>query len=378
DAKAEELMTTPGHIKDFLDKLKDDKKLLEKAEAAAASGHGGGLDKLLTQYLRDLPAGQLNNDPSIERYMPTVKERIESLQKQAKNTMKKNDHPYAETAEIVTLRNMIKAERKVKSSLDFKIPTDGRDLAAEVEKLKERNSFQSLVVDKNVKAQITSGHGGQMMTEMRKAFKSFDKNIVMNNDPATENSLKEGTINGRLMQIRDEAASLKEKLNTIVSENKNGTRDYDDVLDMFKQCKALIAEDIALSQYCDKKKPDGDEPVPWRKIRSMQKEILNDAYVETALYSGDLTRDQAIATRLDQLSQKIEPTGFYKAVSSDVKNVMKGIEPQHDIVDQAQFDKLSNKMEKVFNDINNKPNNADKTNQNGTEKKESSKGMKFG
>ena len=57
---------------------------------------------------------------------------------------------------------------------------------------------------------------------------------------------------------------------------------------------------------------------------------------------------------------------------------MKWIEPQHDIVDQAQFDKLSNKMEKVFNDINNKPNNADKTNQNGTEKKESSKGMKFG
>ena len=57
---------------------------LDKNKAARLlSGHGGDLEKSFKDHLKKLPAGELKNDPALRRYMPTAKERIEELQKQA-------------------------------------------------------------------------------------------------------------------------------------------------------------------------------------------------------------------------------------------------------------------------------------------------------
>ena len=62
---------------------------MDKNKAARLlSGHGGDLEKSFKDHLKKLPAGELKNDPALRRYMPTAKERIEELQKQAEAAAK--------------------------------------------------------------------------------------------------------------------------------------------------------------------------------------------------------------------------------------------------------------------------------------------------
>ena len=66
--------------------------------------HGGELDDMFRKHLRTLPAGELRNDAILKRWMPTVKERIESLQEQAKKSLNAGREVYREATEIMQLR----------------------------------------------------------------------------------------------------------------------------------------------------------------------------------------------------------------------------------------------------------------------------------
>ena len=63
------------------------------------------LDDEFRKSLKDCPAGQLENDLKLKRWLPTVKQRVEQLQKQAAMAMKdpETEFPYAAAAEIMLL-----------------------------------------------------------------------------------------------------------------------------------------------------------------------------------------------------------------------------------------------------------------------------------
>ncbi len=333
EQKRDEFLKSPA-MKGFFDKLASDPKFLAKAEKEAAKGHCGGVDTLMHDYLTNLPAGQLSNDPALKRFMPTVKERIEALQTQAKASLKKHETPYAQAAEIVILRNMVKAERKFKDSLDLPIPlnekslderiidenTAGKkepaknELAAAVQKLANRKSFQSLVQEEKVSSALKSGHGGQMVTEMRNHVSNHAGREGFDEANA---SLQENTFDGRLKQIKTEAAKLKSALDALEKSRKKGKLiDGDDYSAVFRQSREIIAENIALNQYLEKnQKIVGADNIPWRKIHKLRDEIIRNDNMNSALFGAVLTTDlhkpDKIGPVLDALSTSKDTRGFY-------------------------------------------------------------------
>ena len=202
--KAEELKNDPTFQK-FIRDLKNSPKKLALAEAAASAasrGHGGVLDDQFKEYLKNLPAGELPNKDIHARYLPTVKERIEILQNRAKNQAS----PYAEAAEIVVLRNLIKAERNKKAKLDAPIPTAGtRDtLREDTETLKDSEDFREAVNDPDIKKLVAEGHGGLMSEKLRQKPMDLDADDIL-----SANSAK-----GKMERCRDEADRLHQKLLT--------------------------------------------------------------------------------------------------------------------------------------------------------------------
>ena len=198
DEKVDELMASE-HFSDFVegltaqDKLADNAELSAKVDAAVTKGHGGGVEDLFRDYLAKLPPGKLQNDPRISRNMPTVKERIESLQDQAKThyaimeqrkeeyvkkegipknqrdnpiffkrmlsdrELEKNRREYGTrgdtgmelvtnaAAEIVALRNLVHAEKDKSGPLGRPIPTGGRSLTDDTKTLSRESAIQNAV-----------------------------------------------------------------------------------------------------------------------------------------------------------------------------------------------------------------------------------------
>ena len=318
ESKTKEMLEKEGHMKDFLEKLSTDKKLLAKAESSVTSSHshGGVIDELFTDYLKNLPAGKLNNDPSLRRYVPTVKERIEALQTQAGELIREKKAPVAQVAEILVLRNMVKAERKVKGSLDVPIPLEGKSLSAEVEKMMNRESFRSLVSDPKVLSLVTKGHGGEMLTEMRNAY--YNK-PVMKDSFETKDALEEGTFQGRLKMIKEEAAALKQKLEKIAADAKKGPLDPEEYEKINKDSRELIAEQLSLSRHYIHGSAKGGDNIPWRKIRKVRDEIMNDENMNQTLYPQGKLKPDSIITRLDEISQSQSSLDFYVKVTDEIK-----------------------------------------------------------
>ncbi|MCR5336994.1 MAG: hypothetical protein K6E75_00410 [Lachnospiraceae bacterium] len=343
--RREALIHPGGHLAQFLDKLASDPAYLAKAEKAASAGHCGGVDDMFKDYLKNLPAGQLkNDDPSIARFMPTVQERIEALQKQAKACRKKGEMPYAQAAEIVVLRNMIKAERYEKDSLNFKIPLPGKNLSDEVTKMASRESFRDVVTEPKVLSNIGSGHGGEMLTQMRKAY---GKTVGKKDYKAAAEVLAEGTFDGRLKQIKLEAGQYRKELDKLMADHKKGVLlDADDFGNMYKKCRALIAEDIALNQYFEKhpKTTSGDN-IPWKKIRKLQGEIMDNLNMNGALFDGETHNPEKIGKRLDQLRDSEGTMGFYESAKKDVTTYINKLKAQALEQEQADRDRQAQEKE---------------------------------
>ena len=149
---------------------------LRKVEAIFTKkfSHGGELDDLFRAHLTSLPAGKLENDPALKRWMPTVKQRVEKLQKDAAKAIKEKKVPYAEAAEILLLRQAAGVQRGGRG-LDASVPTVGTQnnrkvssLSESVRSLAESGEFQTKFNKEDVKKQIVAGHGGAMVENLKK------------------------------------------------------------------------------------------------------------------------------------------------------------------------------------------------------------------
>ena len=157
-------------FKDFVEKLRRPENL-SKVEAIFTKkhSHGGELDDLFRDYLTKRPAGELENDPDLKRWMPTVKQRVEFLQKEAAKTQKENKTPYKEAAEILLLRQAAEVKRGGKG-LEANVPVAGENvssLSKAVNSYADNKDFQTAFDKPDVKKYILSGHGGEMVERLK-------------------------------------------------------------------------------------------------------------------------------------------------------------------------------------------------------------------
>ena len=175
-------------------------------------GHGGALEDRFRAYLCKLPAGELSNEPLLQRYMPTYLERIEALQEQIK-TAKNNGDARDAMAEIVVLRGLAGAERGSKASLDIPIQTDGSNLLKNnVEILKEKADFQQAAFQEGRFAR--EGHGGKLVEKLRE-YLSEEQLLGKGakKDPSTLRLLHRTTYGGQKDSVRVKAWLMLEEIN---------------------------------------------------------------------------------------------------------------------------------------------------------------------
>lgn len=299
EAHAETLKKDPS-FKAFLDMLKDDPKKMQAAIAAATKrpGHGGGLDLMFKDYLKNLPPNELRNVKVLDRWMPTVKERIEALKKhgqiqldllkqraalnaklqkigQKSSYANKSNALQAqideldrsfkgirfEASEILVLRNMIRAERGDKASLDKKIPTEEKDtLKSTCYKIVDDAEFDDALQADGVADALARGHGGELIEKIR-------ENCDLDNvGKAMKEELYKTTMVKRLSEMGDKAGQIADALEKHPNDLKT-----------FAEAKELIAEYILLDgNLRDKKTNQVDEfkeltrDVPYGQIEKMK------------------------------------------------------------------------------------------------------------
>ena len=194
-----------------IESIKKDREFHNFADMSKKTQYFDELDTSIKAYLLKEKPGRLYNAPIYRRYMPTVKERIEQLQKQAKRA--KNEDRLTEiAAEIVMLRNLGQAHRGKKASLNQPIPTDGASsLVWGVTALKNDPTFKQLVREK--KDLIRKGHGGQLVDEMREYADTLkNQNPPKKLKDTSKALLEKNTIGGRMAQIRIDAGNLKKQI----------------------------------------------------------------------------------------------------------------------------------------------------------------------
>ena len=265
-AKARELLEN-RQFRGFLDSLKGEQ--LHRAESAVASrGHCGGLDDMFRDYLKNLGAGKLTNEALLDRYMPTVQERIEILQKQTeKNAENGQVSCAAEAAEITVLRNMVRAERNEKTRLQKKIPTTEQS-SLEKQTFLLRNSELYLkrvgmAGTGEFRDLVRKGHGGEMVEKLRLEEKNMPQSEQV------RKLLYENTLGGRLETIKKDAEKLREKLGSAVDKHGGDSPEAEAAV---KQAKGLLAEYLALDMLCRNPVTKQLDPeimkqgIPWSKL----------------------------------------------------------------------------------------------------------------
>ena len=162
------------HFQDFVEDLKKDPKKLEKVDNDFKSyySHGGTIEKMFTEYLLHLPAGELQNTPELSRFMPKVIDRIEELQKQAKVKTKADKEwtyiPAAEMAEVILLRHSIGVGHNQKDALKVKIPCDN-SLKNTNKLARDQRFYNTFAANENNIKKFHQGHGGNMTADYNEA-----------------------------------------------------------------------------------------------------------------------------------------------------------------------------------------------------------------
>ena len=172
----------------FVKNIKEKPELHQRVDAIFLKkhSHGGELDDLFRDFMKKRQAGKLqNNDKALERWMPTVKDRVEALQKAAAKKMKENKDVSLEAFEISKLRAMADVQRGGKG-LEKKVPFADRDpeqdfanMLKEGSKLQtEYKDFKKQFEKSGAKKHLLSGHGGKMMETVEAQNKQEQKPVV--------------------------------------------------------------------------------------------------------------------------------------------------------------------------------------------------------
>ena len=193
-------------------------------------GHGGRIDDLFREYVKNVPPGELDNSEVLQRYMPSVKDRIEALQKQFKvynreyeHTMinMSDDHPAANgeddpnkqamakiMIEITKLRTISNAIRKQKSSLEKPIPVSDPTLSKEVGDDYSSHytvGVTGIVTDKT-RAAAVLGHGGELVEDLRTECVKLERRL----HPGLKNIIMTGSIRARIKELQVTANELRD------------------------------------------------------------------------------------------------------------------------------------------------------------------------
>ena len=176
------------HFQDFVEDIKKDPKKLEKVDNDFKSyySHGGTIEKMFTEYLLHLPAGELQNTPELSRFMPKVIDRIEELQKQAKVKTKADKEwtyiPAAEMAEVILLRHSIGVGHNQKDALKVKITCDN-SLKNTNKLARDQRFYNTFAANENNIKKFHQGHGGNMTADYNK--------VAQNKAPKVNNPVKQ-------------------------------------------------------------------------------------------------------------------------------------------------------------------------------------------
>ncbi len=291
----------------FADRLKSDPRMMKAAIAAAGKGHGGGLDDMFRDFVKNQSACELRNDAILKRYMPTVKERIEILQERYRgivgmskeleetdaeidkqryrarnekrydslvekkeklgNALEDADPVEKIAAEIIQLRNLGHAVKGKKASLDKPVPVAA---AYEKESLSAKAGYladedMGILEDPKVTELIMSGHGGDMAEKARELAKA-DMDPEKNRE---ELAIYNGnTVGQRLSDLKQKAGELSGALDEQIEQG--GPTE-----DLMKQSMDLLAETMLLDGRVRDPKTGGlldaemGREVPWSSVDKM-------------------------------------------------------------------------------------------------------------
>jgi hypothetical protein len=194
-------------------------------------GHGGRIDDLFREYAKNVPPGELDNSEIMQRYMPSVKDRIEALQQQFKTHNQayvhyathfpdnRNDIVDAEDdpnkqamarimLEITKLRTISYAIRKQKSSLEKTIPVSKPTLSEVVGADYSTGYGIGLtgIVSDKTRASAVLGHGGELVEDLRKECMKSERWIA----PGLKNIIMTGSIRARIQELKEKVEELRD------------------------------------------------------------------------------------------------------------------------------------------------------------------------
>ena len=302
------------HYKAFLQSLKDNPKLMAKAESAAKTGHGGGLDDMFKEYLLKLPAGELHNDMLIGRFMPTAVDRIDELKKQAAAKLKANEPVVKEIAEILVIRDISESIRGEKSSLKKQIPTN-KNLAGRVEKLSKETFLIEQAKKENVVSKIKEGHGGQLTEEIELAYNvAVDKNV----SKEFVGTLKANKYGNRFNNNLADAEKLSKQ---IQEENAKKHPNKVKLDQLCNNAKGLIAEQIVLFKVYKDDDATVTDKIPWKKVDKAKQVLLSDESFQKGLFPNNTP--EAHIKELTELSKAVTTQKYVEKAADKINKAEK-------------------------------------------------------
>lgn len=307
DERVDEMREDPA-FQSFIAKIKYDPDSYKKAFLAgqATPGHGGKLDDMFKEHMLNLPPGFMPNTKLHERYLPTAKARIESIQKQVENRDRfireyeraeanylnaEGDHlktRYYEwlrnsleeytnslkrleipVCEVVALRNMVHAEHGKKETLDKKIPAFEEDtLKRDATQITDSSVEHTYISNHSatVRGLLLKGHGGDMTEDFRSYVDRVD---VKERTPGLREFALANTILTREEELKIKAKSLSASIKKETDAEKKK--------ELMDEGKVLIAEYLILCAKATNPKTGKTsvflqfKDCPWGKINELHK-----------------------------------------------------------------------------------------------------------
>ena len=234
DALADKLAENET-FKKFMDQLEVD----EKRNLLTHSGHGGVFEDKFKEFILKQKAGELHNDRILDRFMPKVYQRIEELQRQAKEKSP-SDPIKSEVAEVMLLRAMIGARRNQPDKLSAKIPTFSNlpDEVTDLGTMMQHPDFVGACDTQTVRSDFQKGHGGLMIENM---FKSPDNSKLKN--ARTQDFKTYCTAKYRYEKLQERAKTALDNLkNRFEADNRSQA-----TKDCCMEAKEVIAEAVVMA-----------------------------------------------------------------------------------------------------------------------------------
>ncbi len=271
-------------------------------------GHGGKLDDMLKDYAKKAEAGSLDNTEVMKRYMPTAKDRIEALQDKLSSPDMSMDGKRRVVLEIIRIRNISKAVRKEKSSLDKPIPaTDPTidDIMRTVVMNTGKESMETVITPEVIRL-ARNGHGGDMLDKIRENCKTQTHYGVQLEKLAFGN-----TIGTRMDKLKNKADRLRDDLQAKINAKEDTT-------EAINKCKKVIAEYLLLDGQTRGRNELESDPaklmkdVPWDKVSTMKRKGPDNESQFKATFKGYTAKDYADV--LGEMTEK-SPAGFVISLS---------------------------------------------------------------